>query len=296
MEQNARQRALNAFKNGKLQVLVATDVAARGIDHQDIARVVQLEPPTDAETYTHRSGRTGRAGRKGKSSIMVQPAGLPRLAAMLKRAGVRYKVEPIPAAEGIAAGQDEKLVAELTNVDAENATTPSERAQRVAARLVASGGAERALALLLDRQNTGGVCAPRDITELVPFSAQRPRGPAGDARPALHREKPRSLRRLEPARGGHPLPVPARGAAPNEGWVRFRVSWGQAQGADARRLLPMLCRRGKIRGTDIGTIQLTPKFSFVDVAARVAATFERATQLPDPRDPTVTVRRERSAG
>ncbi|HEV8549993.1 MAG TPA: DEAD/DEAH box helicase, partial [Polyangiaceae bacterium] len=114
MEQNARQRALSAFKNGKLQVLVATDVAARGIDHQDIARVVQLEPPNDAETYTHRSGRTGRAGRKGKSSIMVQPGGLPRLTALLKRAGVRFRVEPIPAAAGIAAAQDERLVSELT--------------------------------------------------------------------------------------------------------------------------------------------------------------------------------------
>ena len=64
-------------------------MAARGIDHQDIARVVQLEPPNDADTYTHRSGRTGRAGRKGKSSIMVQPAGMARLSGLLKRAGVK---------------------------------------------------------------------------------------------------------------------------------------------------------------------------------------------------------------
>jgi ATP-dependent RNA helicase DeaD len=74
--------------------------------------------------------------------------------------------------------------------------------------------------------------------------------------------------------------------------VRFRVSWGQAEGADARRLLPMLCRRGKIRGSDIGAIELTPSFSFVDVSQRVALEFERATQRPDPRDPTVHVRRE----
>jgi hypothetical protein len=54
----------------------------------------------------------------------------------------------------------------------------------------------------------------------------------------------------------------------------------------------MLCRRGNIRGADIGAIQLTPGFSLVDVATHVAANFERATRAPDPRDPTVIVRRE----
>ena len=64
------------------------------------------------------------------------------------------------------------------------------------------------------------------------------------------------------------------------------------QGADARRLLPMLCRRGNIRGSDIGSIELRPNFSLVEVATRVAADFERATRRSDPRDPGVFVRRE----
>jgi ATP-dependent RNA helicase DeaD len=54
----------------------------------------------------------------------------------------------------------------------------------------------------------------------------------------------------------------------------------------------MLCRRGNIRGTDIGAIKLAPSFSLVDVATRVAANFERATRRPDPRDPAIIVRRE----
>jgi ATP-dependent RNA helicase DeaD len=282
MEQSARQRALAAFKSGKLQVLVATDVAARGIDHQDIGRVVQLEPPTDADTYTHRSGRTGRAGRKGKSSIMVQPAGLPRLAAMLKRARVRFRVEPIPSADTIAAEQDEKLIAELTTESTGNdsgaagAPVVSARASRLAARLVASGAAERALALLLERVSTENLCPPREITPLSPNSAHSPRNHAGP---------PRALQR-----NARPAPT-VRDAKAGDGWTRFKVSWGQAQGADVRTLLPMLCRRGNIRGKDIGTIQLAPSFSFVDVATRVAADFERAARRPDPRDPAVTVSR-----
>jgi ATP-dependent RNA helicase DeaD len=282
MEQSARQRALGAFKTGKLQILVATDVAARGIDHQDIARVVQLEPPTDADTYTHRSGRTGRAGRKGKSSIMVQPAGLPRLTVMLKRARVRFRVEPIPSAAAIAAEQDEKLIAELTAepgvADSARATAPSmsDRTLRLAARLVASGSAERALGLLLERVSTEALCAPRKITPLTTH--------AGHYQPG-HATAPRAGHR-----DGHSVP-PARDHKAREGWTRFRVSWGQAQGADVRRLLPMLCRRGNIHGKDIGSIELAPSFSFVDVATRVAADFERAARRPDPRDPAVTVQR-----
>ena len=289
MEQGARQRALAAFKTGKLQVLVATDVAARGIDHQDIGRVVQLEPPTDADTYTHRSGRTGRAGRKGKSSIMVQPAGLPRLVAMLKRAHVRFRVEPIPSADTIAAEQDEKLIAELTAdpsvAGAAAVATPdlSERTLRLAARLAASGAAERALARLLERVSTETLCAPRAVTPLLPNGAHSQRGPSAPLRPGQ-----RNLRAFPPARD---FKAPARDLKGSDGWTRFRVSWGQAQGADVRRLLPMLCRRGNIHGKDIGSIQLAPSFSFVDIATSVAADFERAARRPDPRDPAVTVQR-----
>jgi ATP-dependent RNA helicase DeaD len=302
MEQQARQRALSAFKLGKLQVLVATDVAARGIDHQDIARVVQLEPPNDADTYTHRSGRTGRAGRKGKSSIMVTPAGLPRLSALLKRAGVRHRFESIPTAAAIAAAQDETLVGELSAEANAGEAQPSgerhvsERALRIAARLVATSGAERALAVLIERLRTETVCAPREVSAFAPAPAPA-RGPRRDSRMGRPRDNLRAFRHTEPARGGSHGSPPSRhhDDRASEGWVRFRVSWGQAQGADARRLLPMLCRRGNIRGSDIGAIELTPSFSLVDVATRVAAAFERAARRPDPRDPRVLVRRESEA-
>ncbi len=285
MEQDARHRALSAFKAGKLQVLVATDVAARGIDHQDIARVVQLEPPNDAETYTHRSGRTGRAGRKGKSSIMVQPAGLARLRQLLKRAGVHPRFEPIPSARDIRAAQDDRLIAELsaeaTADGPEQQQTPSAHALALAARLVAAGNAERALAYLIERtRESSGSSAPRDVTPLTPGAPAR----------SLHDVPQR-------ARSRTPLAAPRneRNERDERGeggdWVRFRVTWGSSQGADVRRLLPMLCRRGKIRGTDVGAIQLAPSFSLVDVAARVAGEFERAARRPDPRDPAVQVRR-----
>ncbi len=69
--QNARQRALNAFKDGKIKVLVATDVAARGIDVNDITHVINYQRPLTFDTYIHRIGRTGRAGKIGKAYTFV---------------------------------------------------------------------------------------------------------------------------------------------------------------------------------------------------------------------------------
>jgi ATP-dependent RNA helicase RhlE len=65
--QNARQRVLNAFRDGKIRVLIATDVAARGIDIDDISHVINFDVPVEAEAYVHRIGRTARAGASGES-------------------------------------------------------------------------------------------------------------------------------------------------------------------------------------------------------------------------------------
>jgi ATP-dependent RNA helicase RhlE len=71
--QAARERALGAFATGRVPTLVATDVAARGIDIDDITHVINFDPPDDADAYTHRVGRTGRAGRPGTGITLVAP-------------------------------------------------------------------------------------------------------------------------------------------------------------------------------------------------------------------------------
>ncbi|MEV4258115.1 DEAD/DEAH box helicase, partial [Spirillospora sp. NPDC049652] len=76
--QSQRERALRAFRNGKIEVLVATDVAARGLDVDDVTHVVNFECPDSADTYVHRIGRTGRAGREGISVTLVDWSDIPR--------------------------------------------------------------------------------------------------------------------------------------------------------------------------------------------------------------------------
>ncbi|HEY4012206.1 MAG TPA: DEAD/DEAH box helicase [Polyangiaceae bacterium] len=266
MAQNERDRALAAFRQGGVQALVATDVAARGIDVRDIARVIQVEPPTDVETYTHRSGRTGRAGKQGTSVLFVTPSHFPTIARGLDRAKIAYKVDPIPRPEVIQRAREDRLVAWLAR-ETEGETIDL-HAISIAERLAKSPGLVTAVARLIEKAGLHGPTKPRDVRS--PPAA--PRGP--DARPRV------------PTGGSRK--APAGGA----GWVTFRVTWGSRQGADPRRLLAMSCRRGDIRGEDVGAIRVESAYSLVDVARGAADTFEKGAARPDKRNPEVRITRE----
>lgn len=95
LSQNQRDRNLAAFSNGQVRVLVATDVAARGIDVSDVALVVQTEPPEDPKSFLHRSGRTARAGESGDVVTLVLPEQAREARSMMLRAGIRVAAEPI---------------------------------------------------------------------------------------------------------------------------------------------------------------------------------------------------------
>ena len=101
LSQPQRDRTLAAFKRGLVRVLVATDVAARGIDVQDISTVVHFDIPGDRETYTHRSGRTGRAGQKGRSLLLVPPSAEQRTRQLLRAVNVEADWQAVPDARKI---------------------------------------------------------------------------------------------------------------------------------------------------------------------------------------------------
>ncbi len=297
MEQPERDRALAAFKRGAIHALVATDVAARGIDVQDIGRVIHAEPPNDADTYTHRSGRTGRAGRQGVSSVLAAPAALRRVTGLLSRAKVRWKVAPVPTAEELRNAATERLFVELTK-DAPDEI--DESIWNLAKRLGKEETRTRILARLLSRGRLFGAAEPREIR---PTMVQAPvdRGPPRrDERPRREYDAPRReydtpRREYDTPRREHGERAPRREVAPPDApgaWTKFRVTWGGLHGADARRVLAMLCRRGGIQGGDIGAIAVERTYSIVDVAASVADRFADAASRPDPRDPRVKVFRE----
>jgi len=264
MEQPERDRALAAFRQGGVQALVATDVAARGIDVRDIARVIQVEPPTDVETYTHRSGRTGRAGKQGTSVLFVSPSHYPAIARGLGRARIAHRVEPIPGPDVIQRAREDKLVAWLGREEDRAAIDP--HAVSIAERLLESDARVSAVARLIVKAGLHGPTQARALRAIAP-PAPREVHPAR-ARAAAMKAPPGS-----------------------DVWVPFRVTWGGLHGADARRLLALACRRGNVRGSDIGAIRVEPTYSMVDVARGVADGFAVEAARPDPRDPRVRITR-----
>ena len=107
--QNQRERIINGFKKGKIDILIATDVAARGLDVERISHVVNYDIPQDAESYVHRIGRTGRAGRSGEAILFVSH----RQRRMLKTIErvTRQSIQPIelPSAKTINAKRIESF-------------------------------------------------------------------------------------------------------------------------------------------------------------------------------------------
>ena len=287
MEQAARNRALSQFREGQLRVLVATDVAARGIDVSSVTRVLHAEPPYDPDAYTHRSGRTGRAGRKGVSALLLAPSRVVQATRLLRGLGVEHRFAPVPTPEQIMRAQDERLFQQLTaateavdenvDVDGDEApdsgapakpAEPDERYLALARRLVEHGSVERCLALLLER--TYRSAQPRKI-RTFPQS--------------MHRDRDRQ-------RGHGQRDERSRADAGPREFVMFRVSWGKQDGADARRVLAMICRRGGIRGSDVGPIRIEQHVTNVGVDSEVAAAFERAASRNDAREPDIQIRRD----
>jgi ATP-dependent RNA helicase RhlE len=93
MSQNARERSLAQFESGRVSTLVATDVAARGLDLTDITHVINFDPPEDDKGYVHRVGRTGRAGRGGTGITFVLPEQQADVSRVASRLGHRDEFE-----------------------------------------------------------------------------------------------------------------------------------------------------------------------------------------------------------
>jgi len=330
MEQPARDRALSSFRQGKITILVATDVAARGIDVQSMTRVIQVDPPTDPESYTHRSGRTGRAGQKGTSIVLVAPSMQRRFAALLAQARIQAKFLPLPNPDAVRAVTDERTLQSLAETIEAAETT--ERQRGLAERLLAERDPVAVVATLIAK-NAQREPEPRDVPVIYPDSQEKKA-----RKPSLPQTRGRGYEQ-SPARGNNfgfgdtprgrnfeksAPPSPWHGAArtdrsisdgpqpehnyngiarkernppsrggwngdSGENWGMFRVTWGQLQGADPRRMLAVVCRRGGIRGADVGAIRIGPTASIIEVKGAVAAEFASRALLPDPQEPKIRI-------
>lgn len=261
LNQRERTATLNSFRLGQTPILVATDVAARGLDVQDIAQVIHVHLPDNAELLTHRSGRTGRAGRKGRTLIFVPPQAVRRVDSMLRHAGIKALRSNIPSADEIYQAADERLLREFGEVGA-CADEAGERLNGLASKLLQDRDPVEVVARLLAQTKHEGPCGPEKIE------------------PVTRRENRRSM----PSRDRKSR------KASSGSWARFQVSWGKHHGAEPGRLLAMVCRRGGINSSQVGEINIGGRSSMVEVDASSARSFARAAGRPDPRDPMIKFR------
>jgi ATP-dependent RNA helicase DeaD len=166
--QNERNQALQALRDRRARVCVATDVAARGIDLPSLSLVIHVEIPRDAETLQHRSGRTGRAGKKGTAILLVPYPRRRRVEGMLRGARIAAEWIGPPSAADIREADSERLISVLlASVEADDAD------HRLAERVLAERSPQE-IALALVRAHRARMPEPED---LLASEAPPPRGP-----------------------------------------------------------------------------------------------------------------------
>ncbi len=126
MPQNLRERVMDSYRKGNLSVLVATDIAARGIDINDVDAVVNFELPRDPEDYVHRIGRTARAGRSGKAVSFIGRRDFSLLSRIERFIGTKMNREQVMTATQVALARKETLVDEILERAAQSSEIPEE--------------------------------------------------------------------------------------------------------------------------------------------------------------------------
>jgi len=161
MDQRVRDAAMVRVRSGRTRLLIATDVAARGLDVEEIELVLHDEPATDVDTYVHRIGRTGRAGRSGRSILLLPPTGERRLR-MIERVAGRMTHYQVPDDEAMLAAQAQRVLGELA------ALQPGAAAEAVLKQAERTGLDARAVALRALQQLIGTAAEAEAAKEAEP--------------------------------------------------------------------------------------------------------------------------------
>ncbi|NBZ86597.1 DEAD/DEAH box helicase [Stagnihabitans tardus] len=178
LSQTERTHALQALRDGRARVCIATDVAARGIDLPGLELVIHADLPGSSETLLHRSGRTGRAGQKGISALVVTPAEYKKAQRLLQGAKVVAEWEKAPSADEVQARDDERML----DHDALKADVGEEA--DFAAKLLENFGPDRVAAAFI-RLWRAGRSAPEVLSDSLPPPAALPPRERGEFGPSV---------------------------------------------------------------------------------------------------------------
>jgi len=260
--QQQRERTVTALKNAELDVLVATDVAARGLDVERISHVVNYDIPTDTESYVHRIGRTGRAGRSGDAISFVTPR-------------ERYLLRHLEKANGTALEQ-----MSLPSVDDVNSTRLTRFDDAITAAL---GQTERVdffrdvVAHYVRHHDVPEVDVAAALAVVVQGDEPLLLDPEPERPP--RRERPERPERDRPERSEHRGPRVDREGNP---LASYRIDVGKRHRVEPRQIVGAIANEGGLRRQDFGSIQIRPDHSLVELPADLGEeTWEalRATRI-----------------
>jgi len=262
INQAQRERTVNQLKSGKLDILVATDVAARGLDVERISHVVNFDIPTDSEPYVHRIGRTGRAGRTGDAISFVTP----------RERGLLARIEK--------ATRQPLVQMQLPSVDEVNVTRLARFDDRITEALEASERIEGFRDIIahyvrhhdvpeVDVAAALAVVAQGETPLLMEPEPERParaeRAPRRerddrDGRPGRWDRDDRDGREDDGSRG-------PRGRRGDTGMATYRIAVGRRHKVEPRQIVGALANEGGLSREDFGAIQIRPEFSLVELPA-----------------------------
>ncbi len=245
MAQKHREQMVERLKKGSLDILVATDVAARGLDVDRISHVINYDIPYDTEAYIHRIGRTGRAGRRGDAILFVAPRER-RMLSAIERA-TRQKIEPL----------------ELPTTETVNNKRIADFKQRITDTL-AAGELAFMQGLVEQYQHEHDAPAIEIAAALAQISL-------GDQPLLMKPEKKRSARQAPESRSrgdrsGHGEPRRGRASTrPDKDKERFRIEVGYEHGVKPGNIVGAIANEAGLDGENIGYIEINTEYSLVDL-------------------------------
>lgn len=258
LAQDARIRVLNRFRSGQIQVLVATDVAARGLDIDNITHVFNYDLPTDLEAYVHRIGRTGRAGKDGIAISLLTPGErgrLRRIEAYTKQNVTQFE---LPSEDQIFSIREKRLVDKL-KVWLER--DRGKRELEIAEQLVADGHdplriASAALKMARAEEKQ------RPVEKISPLRMSSSRSTSKHRKGSPRRDRPSAGNRRRNGKSESAL---------EKGMVRMNLSHGRQQGAGPGELVGEIASRANIPGSAIGRILIKEQHSLIDISEEYAS-------------------------
>ena len=297
LAQEARDRIMGRFRDGSLDVLVATDVAARGLDIEHVSHVVNYDVPSDPDAYVHRIGRTGRAGRAGVAITLVEPREHRLLRNIESSTKSKVQIARLPTVADLRERRLELLRANLRDA---LETGGHDRLRGVVEPLTDEFDLVD-IALAAVSLIEGAETRDEDEVELAQAFLQPANAGPGP------RPSPGGPRRGGPppfpGAGGPRFAGPRRGpgdGAPrgpeSDGWQQLWIGGGRRAGLRPGDLVGAIANEAGVPGSVVGAIQLFDDFALGDVQGQVADAVEHALRGATIRGQKLPVRRERAPG